>query len=473
MLRRSSASGILAALLLALPAAAVAQPSSSAPTAPPRAASQGQLSIPFERYVLKNGLVVILSPDASVPMVTVSTMVKVGSRFEAPRRSGFAHLFEHLMFMGTERVPTGKFDAWMEAEGGWNNAWTSEDRTHYYDVGPAHVLPLLLWLEADRLTSLNATMTQEKLDAQRGVVKNERRQRIENKPYGAVELLLPELLYPDAHPYHHPVIGSHADLEAATVGDVTSFFSDWYVANNMALTVVGDFDKAKLKPEIERLFGGIPSGKVPAAPPAVSVKRPGVIRRSIEDEVVLPKIVMAWHSPAHFQAGDAELDILASVLERGKTSRLYKALVYDKELAQSISASQVSQELGSYFQIEAIARPGVRLEDVEKAIDAVIGDVRDKGATSAEVERAKTQYEASFVRQLESVHARASLLASYETFVGDPGYIARDLERYRRVDAQGVSAFAKSELDPNARVVIHVLPKPKPNGDAPATGGAR
>ncbi|MBK8936739.1 MAG: insulinase family protein [Polyangiaceae bacterium] len=180
-------------------------------------------------------MTVILSEDRSVPLVAVNVMVKVGSRFEKDKRSGFAHLFEHLMFMGTDRVPTGAFDTLMESEGGWNNAWTSEDRTDYFEVGPAHTLPLLLWLEADRLSSLGASMTQEKLDAQRKVVRNERRERSENKPYGKIELRLPELLYPKGHPYHHPVIGSHEDLEAATVNDVKSFFAEYYAANNLSL----------------------------------------------------------------------------------------------------------------------------------------------------------------------------------------------------------------------------------------------
>ncbi len=431
--------------------------------AQPQAAQAG-LAIPFQKYTLKNGLVVILSEDRSTPMVTVSTMVRVGSRFEPPRRSGFAHLFEHLMFMGTSRVPTGKFDAWMEAEGGWNNAWTSEDRTHYFDVGPAHVLPLLLWLEADRLAAVGATMTQEKLDAQRDVVKNERRQRIENKPYGGVELALPDMLYPAGHPYHHPVIGSHEDLTAAQVDDVKKFFADWYVPNNMALTVVGDFDTAKLKPEIERLFGGLAKGAVPAAPAAPPAKLQGVTRRTLEDEVALPKLVMAFHSPAHFAPGDADLDILAAVLNRGKTSRLYKALVYDKELAQSVSAVQSSQELSSFFEIEAVARPGVGLDQLEKEIDAVLRSILDKGVTKAEVDRSKNEYETAFVRQLESVHNRASLLATYETFLGDPGYIAKDLDRYRKVDAASVSAAAKAHLTLDARVIIHVVPRPKNGG---------
>jgi predicted Zn-dependent peptidase len=431
------------------------------------------LNVPFEKYQLDNGLTVILAPDHTVPIVSVNNMVRVGSRFEVSGRTGFAHLFEHLMFMGTDRVPTGVFDQTMEKEGGWNNAWTSEDRTDYFEVGPAHVLPLFLWLEADRLSALGSTMTQEKLDAQRNVVRNERRQRSENEPYAKVELRLPELLYPEGHPYHHPVIGSHADLEAANVADVKRFFAEHYVPNNMSLVVAGDFDVATTKADVQRLFSGLASAKVPDAPPATMPKLSGVVRETIEDDVELPKLVFAWHSPARFAPGDAELDILSNVLTKGKTSRLYKSLVFDKEIAQSVSASQLSQDLSSYFEIDAFARPGVSLDELEKGVLAGVKDVLDKGVTGPELERAKNDYETDFVRGIESIENRASLLNTYETFMGDPGYLAKDLERYRRVDADGVRAAARASLDPNALVIIRVVPRAKVTKEQPAKGGAK
>ncbi|NUP11801.1 MAG: insulinase family protein [Polyangiaceae bacterium] len=468
---------VLCAPLLAQSGPALADVPTPSPPTP--AATSGKLAIPFEKFQLPNGMTIILSEDHSVPLVAVNTMVKVGSRFEKAKRSGFAHLFEHLMFMGTDRVPTGTFDTLMESEGGWNNAWTSEDRTDYFDVGPAHTLPLLLWLEADRLSSLGTSMTQAKLDAQRKVVRNERRERSENKPYGKVELRLPELLYPEGHPYHHPVIGSHEDLEAAKVEDVKAFFSEYYAANNLSLVVAGDFDPKTVRPEIERLFGALQKGNVPAAPPATVPKLTDVVRETlVEDNIQLPKIVMAWHSPARFAPGDAELDILSNVLDRGKTSRLYKALVFDKELAQSVSATQGSQDLSSIFTIEAIARPGVKLDDLEKEIDKILAELNDKGATQAEVERAKNDYETMFVLQLESVPERASILNNYQTFAGDPGFIGKDLERYRKVDQAGVNATVKATLDPKRRVILRVEPKkaeaaPKaPAKKAPAKKGA-
>ncbi|WP_437838073.1 M16 family metallopeptidase [Sorangium sp. So ce1153] len=445
----------------AAPKAAPASPAApkAAPEAPPAASPPPKLDVPFTKYALKNGLTVILHEDHALPIVALNLMVKVGSRFEEPGRTGFAHLFEHLMFMGTRRVPTKQFDAWMEAEGGWNNAWTSEDRTAYHEVAPAHALPLLLWLEADRFASLADSMDAAKLNAQRDVVRNERRQTSENEPYGKVELLMPSLLYPQGHPYHHPVIGSHEDLQAATVGDVTAFFRRWYVPNNVSLVVAGDFDPQRARDVIERYFGGIPGQPVPAATAPAPVKLKGVVRETIEDNVNLPKVVMAWHSPARFAPGDAELDLLATVLEQGKASRLYKALVYDKELAQEVSAAQGSGDLASTFTVEAIARPGVPLEKLEAAIDAELARLRDARVSREELDRAKNQYETAFVTALESVAGRASMLNRYETWTGQPGFVEQDLKRYRDVTAESLQAQAKSTLDPDARVILRVVPK--------------
>ncbi|WP_437726884.1 M16 family metallopeptidase [Sorangium sp. So ce861] len=436
------------------PASAAAAPKTAPAASPPP-----KLDVPFTKYALKNGLTVILHEDHALPMVALNLMVKVGSRFEEPGRTGFAHLFEHLMFMGTRRVPTKQFDAWMEAEGGWNNAWTSEDRTAYHEVAPAHALPLLLWLEADRFASLADSMDTAKLNTQRDVVRNERRQTSENEPYGKVELLLPSLMYPKGHPYHHPVIGSHEDLQAATVDDVTAFFRRWYVPNNVSLVVAGDFDPQKARDTIERYFGGIPGRPVPAATAPPPVKLSGAVRQTIEDNVNLPKVVMAWHSPARFAPGDAELDLLATALEQGKASRLYKALVYDKALAQEVSALQSSGDLGSTFTVEAIARPGVPLEKLEAAIDAELARVRDESLSREELDRAKNQYETAFVTALESVAGRASMLNRYETWTGQPGFVEQDLKRYRDATAASLQAVAKSTLDPNARVILRVVPK--------------
>ncbi|AKT39447.1 peptidase M16 [Chondromyces crocatus] len=438
--------------MLSAPCSARAETPAPAPAPPSR------LDVPFTRYTLPNGLTVILHEDHTLPLVAVNVMVKVGSRHEAPKRTGFAHLFEHLMFMGTHRVPTKKFDAWMEAQGGWNNAWTSEDRTDYFEVAPTHALPLLLWMEADRFSSLADDMDLPKLDAQRDVVRNERRQSVENTPYGKAELRLPELMYPPGHPYHHPVIGSHEDLQAATVQDVTSFFRSWYVPNNASLVVAGDIDPAATRAMIEKYFGIIPAGQVPAAPAASAVALKKVVRETLTDNVQLPKVIMAWHSPAHYAEGDADLDLLAAILEEGKASRLYKALVYDKPLAQEISVSQQSGELGSRFVVEAIARPGVELTQLEAAIDAELEKIRTATVQQRELDRARNQFETMFVSRLESTMARAMILNQYETFRGDPGYAERDLGRYRAVTSQSLQRVARSVLAPDARVILHIVP---------------
>jgi predicted Zn-dependent peptidase len=455
-LQRWSSHVIAAAIALAVPLAAPSLTTNA------HAEERARIDIPFTKYKLANGLVVILHEDHSLPLVVVNTAVKVGSRFEEPKRTGFAHLFEHLMFMGTQRVPPKMFDAWMEAAGGSNNAWTSTDRTDYYDIGPSNTMDLLLWLEADRFLSLADEMTQDKLDAQRGVVRNERRQRSENVPYVKADLRLPELLYPVGHPYHHPTIGSHEDLQAATVDDVKTFFRRWYVPNNASLVVAGDFDPSVVKPIIEKRFGALRMTPVPAAPAVPKVKLDKVIRETLTDNVELGKVMMAWHSPARYTGGDAELDLLSVVLTDGKVSRLYKALVYDQPIAQEISAYQSSADSGSVFEIDAIAQPGVSLEKLEAAIDAELNKLFADTISVAELSRAQNQYEMGFVSRLQSIHSRATTLNMYETFLGDPGFAEKDLNRYRSVTPASLLAIAKGTLDMNARVIMYVVPEKKP-----------
>jgi predicted Zn-dependent peptidase len=449
-----------------------------------RAAHADDVSIPFTSSKLPNGMTVILHEDHALPIVAVNVTYKVGSRFEVAHRTGFAHLFEHLMFMGTRRAPTKMFDAWMEAAGGWNNADTSEDRTEFYDVAPPTALPLLLWLEADRQRDLGPLMTQEKLDAQRDVVRNERRQTSENQPYGVVELRLPELLFPEGHPYHHPVIGSHEDLEAASVADVQAFFARWYDPANASLVVAGDFDSATALAEITRLFGANPSHEAPADPgvPA-SVSPTGdspttltkAVRETVPDHVELAKVVMAWQSPKHFAPGDAELDLIGSVLATGKASRLYHSLVYEQKLAQSVEAVEESGAVGSRFILSVLARPNVSLDKLEAAIDKELDSVRKTKVTDEELKRAENGVETAFVSRLQSVRARASLLNDYQTMLGDPGFAQKDLDRYRRASPSDLQETAARVLLPNARVVLRVVPlaaaaSPPP---VPATKGGK
>jgi predicted Zn-dependent peptidase len=429
------------------------------------------LKLPHTRQRLANGLDVILHEDHSQPLVVVNLNYQVGSRDERPGRTGFAHLFEHLMFMGTKRVPTKKFDAWMEAEGGWNNAWTSQDRTNYFDVGPSHMLPLLLWLEADRLQALGSQIDQSKLDTQRDVVRNERRQQVENQPYGVAELELPALLFPEGHPYHHPVIGSYQDLEAATVGDVRAFFDSWYVPRNASLVIAGDFDPAEAKTLVQRYFGSVAAGKPPPprGKPAKPARIDGVVRKRLEDKVSFPKVIMSWLSPPLYAKGDAELDLLGSVLSDGKVSRLYKALVYDAKLAQSVTAYQASGQLRSHFNVEAVARPGVKLEQLEQAIDEQLAKVRAQPVSQAELDRARNGYATGFVRGMQSLARRASLLNGYAANGLDPDWAGNDLRRYLRASRSDVHRLARQVLDPKQRVILHVVPKPeRPPEEGPA-----
>jgi zinc protease len=430
-----------------------------------RAAHADDVNIPFTKTTLSNGLVVILSEDHSVPQVDVNTAYAVGSRMEAAGRTGFAHLFEHLMFMGTRRAPTHMFDAWMAQAGGRNNASTREDVTDYFDLAPPAALPLLLWLEGDRMRDLGEQIDQPKLDLQREVVMNERRQNIENQPYGAEELELPRLLWPEGHPYHHPVIGSPADLKAATVADVKQFFATWYDPANASVVIAGDFDAQKTRELCDRWLGNIPThGRPPVAgPPAGTTETKttlsSVVRQTIPDDVELAKVTLAWQSPRHFAPGDAEMDLLASALSNGKASRLYEALVYDQKIAQSVEAAQESQALGSAFVVTALVRPDVDPAKVEKALLEQVALLRTKEVSAEELERARNAYEMAFVERLQSVAERASLLNMYQVELGDPGYVQRDLDRYRKATAQDLVATARKVLLPAAMVALTTVPK--------------
>ncbi len=418
--------------------------------------------IPYEKYTLPNGMTVILHEDHSLPIACANLWYRVGSKDEKPGRSGFAHLFEHLMFMGTDRVPGGDFDNIMEAGGGWNNATTSEDRTNYFEMGPAELLPTLLWLEADRLEALGRAMTQEKLDKQRAVVRNERRQSYENAPYGKAELAIYELLYPKGHPYHHTVIGSHEDLEAATVDDVKGFFADYYVPSNALLVVAGDFDPSAIKPLIAEWFGTLPRGSDVMHSKAAAVKLDEVIRMTLTDNVQFARTSMIYHCPPRFAPGEAELDLLSDVLAAGISSRLYQKLIYESELAVDVSAYLAPSMLGSLFHVVAMVRPDRTLDEVEQAIDQVIAEVSSEGPTTEELERHKSQVEYRMLSQLQSLLAKADQMNEYEFHLGEPNSFKRDLDRYRQATPESVRSWARAVLNPDARLILRVVPETTP-----------
>ncbi len=427
----------------------------------PLFAQEAKLSVPFTRVVLPNGLNLILHEDHSTPTATVNVWYHVGSGREKPGRTGFAHLFEHIMFEGSKNVPEGKFDEWLEAAGGNNNGSTTTDRTNYYEDIPSNAVELALFLESDRMGYLLDAMSPSKVDGQRDVVKNERRQRYENQPYGLSWIVLSENLYPKGHPYSWPTIGSMADLSAASYDDVVQFFKTYYVPNNASLVVSGDIDPERIKTSAEKWFSDVPAGKPvsPADPAAAYLAEEK--RLMFEDRVQLPRLYMAWLSPALYAPGDAEMDILASVLSGGKNSRLYKRLVYDLQIAQDVSAFQSSSGLISSFMIIATARAGHTLAELERIIQEEIDKVRRESPSTREIARAVNQYEASFLNGLETNGGKADQLNGYFMRTGNPDYFNEDLSRYKALSPADVRAVAQTYLANDKRVVLSVVPQGK------------
>jgi zinc protease len=420
------------------------------------------LEVPFRQFRLDNGLNVILHRDTSVPVVAVNLWYHVGSAHERPGRTGFAHLFEHLMFEGSKHVAEGEFDTLLEAAGGNNNGSTSSDRTNYIIDVPANALELALYLESDRMGYLLDTMTPALVDGQRDVVKNERRQSYENQPYGMASLALDESLWPAGHPYSWPTIGHMEDLTAASYEDVVDFFKLYYAPNNASLVLAGDIDLDASQALVEKWFGEIPRGAdvVPVAPPAARLTQ--IERVTLTDRVRLPRLYLAWLTPAHFAPGDATLDVLASVLANGKDSRLYKRLVYDTQMAQDVTAYQASGALGSSFQIIATARPGHTAAELQSAIDEELERLKRELPTPREVERALNQIEASFYRRMESVGGfggKADLLNAYFASGGGPDFFAEDLARYTALTPADVQSAALEWLPGGRRVELVVEPQ--------------
>ncbi len=413
---------------------------------------------PCETFTLSNGLTVILHEDHRLPQATVNLWYGVGSKDEAPGRTGFAHLFEHLMFMGTERVPGNRFDVLMENGGGANNASTSNDRTNYYAWGPSSLLPTLLWLEADRMEGLGKAMTQEKLDLQRHVVRNERRQSYENAPYGRAYLAMPEALYPEGHPYRHPVIGSHEDLEAATLQDVKDFFATYYVPSNATLVVAGDFDPAAVRDLVTRLFGAVPAASVPIRPPAPDAVLKGEVRRLLLDQVEFPRLFLVWLSPAAYAEGDAPMDLAAAILGGGAASRLHRRLVLDERLAQEVNVYQESRRLNGEFTVDVTASQGGDLERIKRIVLEEIDLIRKEGPSEAEMKRAKAQIEARFLRRMESLQERADQINAYQWAFGDPDSFRRDLRRWLDTPAAEVRTWCEKVLG-EGRLDLRVLPE--------------
>jgi zinc protease len=428
--------------------------------APTEAGPSAPLTVPYTQFTLPNGLHVILHQDKTVPVAAVNVWYHAGSGREKPGRTGFAHLFEHIMFEGSANVAEGNFDAWLEAAGGVNNGSTSEDRTNYIVDVPSNALELALFLESDRMGYLLPTLTQAKLDGQRDVVKNEKRQRVDNAPYGQAFVELSALLYPPGHPYSWPVIGSMDDLSAASLADVVEFFKTYYAPNNASLVVAGDIEIEPTRKLVEKWFSGIPRGAdvPPLAPAPASLSE--VRRKTITDKVQLPRLYMAWHTPAFYAPGDATMDMVSSLLTGGKNARLYRRLVYEMQIAQDVTAVQQSRALGSVFLIVATARPGQSLENIRAVIDEEIDALRQAPPEAREMTRALNQIEASFYRRMErtgSFGGKADQLNGYYVATGMPDYFEEDLARYRGISPDDVQAAVSRYLPKDRRVELTVV----------------
>lgn len=447
-------------LLLPLIPALSAAGTAAAQGATTGAAATARLRVPVTVDTLPNGLTLIVHEDHSVPNVTTNIWYHVGSGDEKPGRTGFAHLFEHLMFMGSENAPYPQFDRLLEAAGASNNGSTTEDRTNYYESGPSNSLPLMLWLEADRMGWMLPTMDSAKVDLQRDVVKNERRQGVENQPYGIATDILPPALYPKDHPYSWPVIGSMTDLSAASLEDVKNFFRQYYAPNNATIVVAGAVKTDSVRQLARQYFGSIPRGPAISrpAPAPFTVRDTGIVA---EDRVQLPRLYLAWHTVKANHRDDAPLSILSYLLTGARNSRLTNALVYQGEVANGVSAFSDTKRLDGDYAIVATARPGIGLDSLKNMIDRELERLGREGPTARELEQAKNATESSFLNALEFVSAKADQLNEYYYFNGTPDYFQRELDELRGVSAEDIKRVVNAYLR-GPRVMLSIVPMGKP-----------
>jgi len=445
--------------LAALAPAAGAQRPAAAPAATATAGSA--LRIPFERFTLPNGLTVLLSPDRSAPVVAVDVWYHVGSKNERPGRTGFAHLFEHVMFTGSGHVPYGLHDRLTNGVGGSNNGSTNTDRTNYYQTVPSNYLQTVLWLEADRMGFLLDKLDSAKFAAQRDVVQNERRQGVDNQPYGRVGEITSAALFPKGHPYSWPVIGDLRDLQAAGLEDVKQFFRTYYAPNNATLAIVGDFDADSAMAWVRRYFGDLPRGPAIARPAVAPAALAAEKRLTYEDRVQVPRLYLTWPTVGERAADRYALDVLGAVLAGPRTARLTKALVYDRQLAANVSAFQQGAEDVGTFRIVATPRPGTSLATLEQTIDSILARVAAEGPTAAELARTKAGLEYDFVSELESPLGKAETLLAAQVFHGDAAAYQEELRGLQAVTADDVRRVAARYLT-NRRLVLSVVPLGKP-----------
>ena len=443
-------------------------------------------TLSFEKYKLNNGLEVILHEDHRTPTVAVNIWYHVGSKDEPAGRNGFAHLFEHVMFQGSKHVAEDTFFKYLEQAGvSDRNGTTNLDRTNYYETLPANQLELALWLESDRMGFLlertdpdgkktSDEILDETFKKQRDVVLNERRQNYEDAPYGQVSQFIHSTLYPAGHPYHLLTIGSPEDLNKATVDDVKAFFKTYYVPNNATLVIAGDIDKTKTKELVEKYFGPLlrrpdPTVKTKAMPSTLT----GEKHLNVEAGVELPMARITWPSPAFFAPGDGELDLVSRLLSDGKTSRLYKRLVYDMQIAQNVAAYQSSEQLASDFEIVVTLKKDKSPSEALKVIDEELDKLRTNAPPQDEVDRGKTGLLTNLIFSLEKVTARANMLNQYNQYTGDPGYLEKDLKRYADIQPADVTKAVNTYLPKDRRIITIVTPNPAAPKAGRLTGDAQ
>jgi zinc protease len=419
-----------------------------------------QSDVKFEQYQLDNGLTVILHEDHSAPVAALMMMYHVGSKNEVPGRTGFAHLFEHMMFQGSEHVKKEEHFRLLQQVGANVNGSTTEDRTNYFEVMPSNGLELAIYLESDRMGFLLPAMDQTKLDNQRDVVKNERRQSVDNVPYGQAYEAIAKALYPETHPYSWPVIGSMADLSAASLDDVKSFFAKYYAPNNACIVIGGDINPQQVKGWVEKYFGPMPRGAAIERPAVQPVKLAADKRLVLEDRVQLPRLYMTWPSARMNTRADALRDVMTDILASGKNSRLYKKLVYEKQIAQSVSAGQGGSEIAGELSITVTAKPGKNLSEIESAVNEVLAEMLKDGVSEKEVQASLNDKEAGAVRQRTTVFGKTNALATAFTLTGDAQNVNRTLERFKDVTPKEVLADARQVFSQH-KVVLSVVPKGK------------
>jgi zinc protease len=424
------------------------------------------MRFPIERHQLDNGLKVVLSIDSTQPVVAVNLWYNVGSRNERIGRTGFAHLFEHMMFQGSANVPDTQHIAHIERAGGSMNGSTWLDRTNYFETLPANRLELALWLESDRMGFFLPALTQEKLDNQRDVVKNERRWRVDNQPYGDWDERIQAMVYPPEHPYHHSVIGSMEDLDAADLEDVRGFFSTYYTPNNAVLTVCGEFERDNALELIERYFGEIPRGPEPPplpGQPIVPTTLEAAVRETIEGEVALPRVYVAFRIPPYGTDRFYQADVVTQLLTTGKSSRLYSALVREKRLAQSVVGYSFPIVTGAAMLVFwATANPGVEIGAVEEVFWDELDSLRTEGCTPREVERVITGTESRQIISLQQVGERANEMSMFTTLFDEPERINTELDRIRAVPSAEVLRFARESLNREHAAVLTYVPRETP-----------